>query len=91
MSDFGLFVSACKISASNTNTVKYLVSEGADVKHPVIAYIAKIYACEKVREYLLTQIDDNSEDYWCEELEDEIHEIRNTFFNRIRAGEFDGD
>jgi hypothetical protein len=91
MMDFGMFVYACTNYASNTNTLKYLVSEGADVKHPLIAYIAKRRACDDVREYLLDHIDDNSEVPMCETLEDEIDEICDTFRKRIKAGEFDGE
>jgi hypothetical protein len=91
MSDFGMFVYACTHYTSNTNTLKYLVSAGADVTHPLIAYVAKSYAIVKeVPEYLLTQIDDKSEVQWCEDLDREIDEILTTFFNRIRVGEFDG-
>jgi hypothetical protein len=92
MSDFGMFVYACTIcTASNTNTVEYLVSEGADVKHPLIAYIATSHAHKEVREYLLAQIEDKSEDHWCEEFDREFYEIRNKFINRIRAGEMEGE
>jgi hypothetical protein len=91
MSDFGMFVCACTNYRSHVETVKHLVSEGADVKHPLIAYIAKRYARGSVREYLLALIDDKSEVPWSEDLEYEISEIRTTFFNRIRAGEFDGE
>jgi hypothetical protein len=90
MTDFGMFVYACTNRAYNLETVKYLVSGGADVKHPLIAYITKRHAHKKVREYLLTQIDDKSEVYWCADLDDEIVQISNTFFKRINAGEFDG-
>jgi hypothetical protein len=85
MSDFGMFVYACAFSTlrSNANAIKYLVSEGADVKHPLIAYFAKRYACGEVREYLLTHIDDKSEVSRCDKLEDEIEEIRNIFLDRI--------
>jgi hypothetical protein len=85
MSDFGMFVYACAFpsSRSNTNAVKYLVSEGADVKHPLIAYIAKRYARGEVREFLLAQIDDKSEVRVCEKLQREIVNIRNTFFKRF--------
>jgi hypothetical protein len=88
MSDFGMFVSACTDYASNVETVKYLVSEGADVKHPLIAYIARRYA-DEVCEYLLTQIDDKSIVPECNELDKKINEIRDTFYKRINAGEFD--
>jgi hypothetical protein len=90
MSDFGMFVYACMDYPSIVETVKYLVSEGADVKHPLIAYIAKRYACEEVREYLLALIDDKSEVPRCEKSDGEIHEIRTTYYKRIKAGEFDG-
>jgi hypothetical protein len=90
MSDFEMFVYACTNCFPAVETVKYLVSAGANVKHPLIAYIAKIYAHKKVREYLLTQIDDKSKVSKCEVLEREINEIRNTFFNRTEAGEFEG-
>jgi hypothetical protein len=89
MSDFGMFVFACTYAP--LQTVEYLVSEGADVKHPLIAYIAKIYVRKEVREYLLAQIDDKSKVRGCEKLQREFYEIRNTFINRIRAGEFDGE
>jgi hypothetical protein len=88
MTDFGLFVHAC-MSFCPSQTIKYLVSEGADVKHPLIAIFAKRYAIDEVREYLLTQIDDRSE--VPERLYAEIVKIRNTFFKRIDTGEFDGE
>jgi hypothetical protein len=92
MSDFGMFVFVCTKYFPTVETVKYLVSAGADVKHPLIAYIAKKYLREEVaRECLLTQIDDKSEVPWCERLDDEIDEIRSTFCKRIEAGEFDGE
>jgi hypothetical protein len=93
MTDFGMFVYACTNYVPNIETVKYLVSADADVKHPLIAYIAKRYARNEVGEYLLTQIDDKSEVPWCERLDDEIDEIRTTFCKRIEAGEleFDGE
>jgi hypothetical protein len=88
MSDFGMFVHACTYSP--LQTVEYLVSAGADVKHPLIASIAKRYAInEEVYEYLLTQIDDRSE--VPERLDAEIVKIRKTFFKRIDTGEFDGE
>jgi hypothetical protein len=89
MSDFGMFVFACTYAPPQT--VEYLVSEGADVKHPLIAYIAKRHAYKEVHEYLLTQIDDKSEVQWCEKSEGEIYEIRTTFHKRIEAGEMDGE
>jgi hypothetical protein len=90
MTDFEMFVYACAHYPSSVETVKYLVSEGADVKHPLIAYFAKRHARKEVREYLLTQIDDKSEVRGCEKLQREISEIRTTFLKRIKAGEFDG-
>jgi hypothetical protein len=90
MTDFGMFVYACtNYTASNTNTVEYLVSEGADVKHPLIAYIAKRHALWEVCEYLLTQIDDKWNVPKCEEFDREMSEFRTKFIKRIRAGEFD--
>jgi hypothetical protein len=89
MSDFGIFVSVCTYYGSNVETVEYLVSEGSDTKHPLIAYIAKGYACKEVCEYLLTQIDDKSEVPKCGDLEGEINEILSTFYKRIGTGEFD--
>jgi hypothetical protein len=97
MSDFELFVYACNDYESNVETVKYLVSEGANVNHPLIAYIVKRRACDDddndvdddVREYLLDYIDYKSEVPGCETLEDEIDEICDTFYNRVEAGEFD--
>jgi hypothetical protein len=85
MTDFEMFVYACTDYASNVETVKYLVSEGADVKHPLIAYIAKRNACndDDVCEYLLTQIDEGSEVPRCEEIEAKIGEICNIFNDRI--------
>jgi hypothetical protein len=91
MSDFEMFVYACTNYVSSIETVKYLISAGADVKHPLIAYIAKRYATDEVREYLLTQIDDKSEVPWCERLDDEFGQIRSTFCKRIEADEFDGE
>jgi hypothetical protein len=96
MSDFGMFVHACSFPGlrSNANAVEYLVSEGADVKHPLIAYIANSHGDEEareVREYLLFQIDDKSKVPMCEDLENEISEICYTFRKRIEAGEFDGE
>jgi hypothetical protein len=88
MSDFGMFVFACTYAP--LQTVEYLVYEGADVKHPLFAYIAKRHVYKEVREYLLTQIDDKSEVPRCERLDDEIVQIRKTFHKRINAGEFDG-
>jgi hypothetical protein len=87
MTDFGMFVYACTYAP--LQTVEYLVSEGADVNHPLIAYIAKRQASKEVREYLLTQIDDKSEVRVCEKLQREISEIRTTFLKRIDTGEFD--
>jgi hypothetical protein len=88
MTDFGMFVYACTYAP--LQTVEYLVSEGANVKHPLIAYIAKRYAIVKeAREYLLALIDDRSE--VPERLDAEIDKIRNTFFKRIDTGEFDGE
>jgi hypothetical protein len=91
MTDFGMFVYACTEYEPNVETVKYLVSEGADVNHPLIMHIAKRYATDEVREYLLTQIDDKSELPRCERLNDEIGQIRTTFCKRIEAGEMDGE
>jgi hypothetical protein len=89
MTDFEMFVYTCT-NCAHLQTIKYLVSAGANVKHPLIVYIAKIYALHKeVREYLLTQIDDKSEVPECERLDDEIVNIRNTFYKRIGTGEFD--
>jgi hypothetical protein len=88
MMDFEMFVHAC-MSFFPSQTIKYLVSAGADVKHPLIVYIAKRYAIDEVYEYLLTQIDDKSE--VPERLDAEIVKIRNTFFKRIDTGEFDGE
>jgi hypothetical protein len=80
MSDFQIFVYACVLDAP-LQTVEYLVSEGADVKQPLIAYIAKKgYAINEVREYLLTHIDDKLEVPECEEFERGIEEIRDIFF-----------
>jgi hypothetical protein len=91
MSDFGMFVYACTIyEASPVQAIEYLVSEGADVRHPLIAYIAKIYAGKEAREYLLNQIDDKSKVPKCEDLDCEINEILTTFDKRIEGGEFDG-
>jgi hypothetical protein len=91
MSDFGMFVYACTNYVPIVETVKYLISEGADVKHPLIAYIAKRYAYTRkgVREYLLTQIDVKSEVPWCLGFEEEILEIRTDFHKRMGSGEFD--
>jgi hypothetical protein len=91
MSDSEMFVYACTSYASNASILEYLVSEGADVKHPLIAYIAKRHAHKKVREYLLTQIDDKSEVPEFGDLEGEIYEICKTFFKRNVTGEFDGE
>jgi hypothetical protein len=89
MSDFGMFVYVCtNYDPSNVQTIEYLVSEGADVKHPLIAYIAKRHACKEACEYILTQIDDKSDVPICEKLDREISEIRTTFRERIYAGEF---
>jgi hypothetical protein len=91
MSDFGMFVHACTDYVPSVSTLEYLVSGGADVKHPLIAYIAKRGACvENVREYLLARIDDKSEVPRCEKSDAEIREICNRFLDRIDAGEFDG-
>jgi hypothetical protein len=88
MSDFGMFVYACTHHSSRVEMVEYLVSEGADVKDPIIAYIAKRYAIDKeAREYLLSQIDDKSEVPECEELEAKIGEICNIFFEGVVMGE----
>jgi hypothetical protein len=89
MADFGMFVYACTDHNSSVETVKYLVSEGADVKHPLIAYIAKRDANEEVRKFLLDQIDDKSEVPECEVLEREINEIYDNFYEMIEAGEFE--
>jgi hypothetical protein len=79
-----MFVYVCtNYDPSNVQTIEYLVSEGADVKHPLIAYIAKRYARGEVREFLLAQIDDKSEVRVCEKLQREIVNIRNTFFKRF--------
>jgi hypothetical protein len=92
MSDLGMFVYTCTNYYSySIETIEYLVSEGADVKHPLIAYIAKKHGHKVVREYLLTHIDDESEVHCRDKSENEIHEIRNTFLIRIEAGEFDGE
>jgi hypothetical protein len=88
MSDFGLFVYACT-DFSNASILEYLVSEGADVKHPLIAYIAKRHAREEVRELLLAHIDDESESPYCYDLEKEINGISFTFWKRITAGYLD--
>jgi hypothetical protein len=90
MSDFEMFVYACTYAP--LQTVEYLVSEGADVKHPLIAYFAKKHAFNtKVREFLLAQIDDKSEVHLCEKSEGEIGAICYIFLERIKAGEFDGE
>jgi hypothetical protein len=91
MSDFEMFVYACTYYVYNVEMIKYLVSEGADVKHPLIAYITKNYACGEVRKYLLTQIDDKSEVPEYEKSEAKLGEICDTFRKRINAGEFDGE
>jgi hypothetical protein len=90
MTDFGIFVYACTNYYSPVETVEYLVSEGADVKHPLIAFIAKRDSRKEVREYLLSQFDGKSEVQWCEKLNREIYEICTNFCKRIEAGEFDG-
>jgi hypothetical protein len=90
MTDFEMFVYACTNYYSPPQTVEYLVSEGADIKHPLVAYIAKKHAYNKVREYLLSQIDGKSKVQWCEKSDGEIYEIRTNFRKRIEAGEFDG-
>jgi hypothetical protein len=90
MSDFGMFVYACT-NYAHLQTVKYLVSEGADVKHPLFAYIAKRYSRNEVGEYLLTQIDDKSEVPWCNDLDREFIEICSKFFEKNGAGEMDGE
>jgi hypothetical protein len=91
MSDFEIFVSVCTDYGSNVETLKYLVSEGADVKHPLIAYLAKTRARADTRRYLLNHhIEDKSNVPVCEKLEKEIHEIRTNLIKRIEAGEFDG-
>jgi hypothetical protein len=87
MSDFGLFVYAC-MDDSNVKTIEYLVSEGADVKHPLIAFLARGYTRKEVREYLLAQIENKSEVPWCEGLEREINEISKSFSKRIYEGDF---
>jgi hypothetical protein len=91
MSDFGLFVYACAEYESSVETIEYLISQGADVKHPLIAYIARTPVCidKKVREFLLDQIEDKSEVPECEELEGEISKIRDTLIKRIEEGDFD--
>jgi hypothetical protein len=89
MSDFEMLVSACTRNAS-VNTFKYLVSEGADVKHPLIAYLAKRHPDKEVREFLLAQIDDKSEVPEFENFEVESEIITNSFYIRIDDGEFDG-
>jgi hypothetical protein len=89
MTDFEMFVYACtNYYHSPVETVKYLVSEGANVKHPLIAYIAKRSASEEVRRFLLDQIDDKSEVSRCKKLQSEIIEIRANFSKRIKAGNF---
>jgi hypothetical protein len=90
MSDFEMFVYACTDCASSIETLKYLVSAGARVKHPLIAYIAKIYAYEEEREFLLAEIDDKAEVSWCDFLETKIGVLCNTFKKRIKSGAFDG-
>src|SRR5690606_22979163 len=91
MSDFGMFVHACTDYVPSVSTLEYLVSEGAGVKHHLIAYIAKRGACvAKVRDYLLARIDDKSEVPRCEKSDAEIREICNRFLDRIDSGEFDG-
>jgi hypothetical protein len=89
MADFGMLVYACRDYDSNVETVKYLVSKGADVRHPLIAYIAKMYASEEVREYLVDHFDDKSEVPECEELEREIDEIFENFIKMIEEGKFE--
>jgi hypothetical protein len=89
MADFGMFVYACTEFESNVETVRYLVSEGTNVKHPLIAYIAKRYASEEVRRILLDQIDDKSEVPECEVLEREINEFRGIFIKMFEAGKFE--
>jgi hypothetical protein len=89
MADFGMLLYACTEFESNVETVKYLVSEGANVKHPLIAYIAKIYALNEVREFLLDQIDDKSEVPECKELEREINEICDNFIDMIKSDKFE--
>jgi hypothetical protein len=91
MTDFGMFVYACTDYDYSVETVKYLVSEGADVNHPLIAYIASRYAREEVRKFLLDQIEDKSEVPRCKRIEREIEEICDIFYKRIEAGEFDGE
>jgi hypothetical protein len=89
MTDLGMLFYACAHYASNLSTVRYLVSEGADVKHPLVAYIAKMYAREEVSEYLLSQIDDKSEVPRCEKLTGKILESHADFRKRLAAGGFD--
>jgi hypothetical protein len=85
MTDFGMFVYACTYSP--LQTVEYLVSEGADVKHPLIAYIAKKHAYEEVRKFLLDHFEDKSEVPRCGFLEREITNNRIAFIRKIE-GEF---
>jgi hypothetical protein len=96
MTDFEMFVYACTSYVSSVETIKYLVSEGADVKHPLIVYIVKNecnddeYDDYDVCEFLLTQIDDKSEiPFLDENLDREIIRICDSFKKRIEAGEFD--
>jgi hypothetical protein len=89
MSDFGMFVFACAHYAS-LQTVKYLISKGADAKHPLIAYIAKTRARVDTRRYLLNHhIEDKSNVPVCKELENQIRENCNSFFKRFDADELD--
>jgi hypothetical protein len=88
MSDFGMFVYACTHCAL-PNTVRYLVSEGANVNHPLIAYIAKRHARMEVRRILLDQIDDKSEVPGCKKIEGEIVEICENFIKMIEEGKFE--
>jgi hypothetical protein len=84
MTDFEMFVYVCTYYLFPVETVKYLVSAGAYVTHPLVEYIAKRNACnDDVCEYLLTQIDERSEVPRCEELEAKIGEICNIFNDRI--------
>jgi hypothetical protein len=85
MSDFEMFVYACTHHSSRVELVEYLVSEGADAKHPLIAYIAKRHARKEVCAFLLAQIDDKSEVPRCEKLQREIYEICTNFRKRIKT------
>jgi hypothetical protein len=93
MTDLGMFVYTCRVLPPPVEAVKYLVSQGANVNHPLIAYIVKRYEDEipykEVRKFLLDHIDDKSEVPKCEVLEREIDEIFKKFIKMIKAGEFE--